>query len=87
MRLGGVALDGDCREGGTFTFSAIRLKFAFSKISYCTFKYYILGVLESDTSWSTFLQGFHSNPDQTHLVKVFRITRKLQAGEFDQGWS
>ncbi len=27
-----------CREGGTFAFSAIRLKLAFSKISYCTFK-------------------------------------------------
>ncbi len=36
--LGGVALDGDCREGGTFAFSAIRLKLAFSQISYCTFK-------------------------------------------------
>ncbi len=30
MRLGGVALDGDCREGGMFAFSAIRLKLAFS---------------------------------------------------------
>ncbi len=30
---GGVTFDGDCREGGTFTFSAIRLKLAFSKIS------------------------------------------------------
>ncbi len=27
-----------CREGGTFAFSAIRLKLAFSEISYCTFK-------------------------------------------------
>ncbi len=26
-----------CREGGTFTFNAIRLKLAFSKMSYCTF--------------------------------------------------
>ncbi len=26
------ALDGDCREGGMFAFSAIRLKLAFSKI-------------------------------------------------------
>ncbi len=25
MRSGGVALDGDCREGGTFAFSAIWL--------------------------------------------------------------
>ncbi len=36
-----------------------------------------------------FLQ-FSSSPNQTHLnklIKVFRITRKLQAGEFDQGWS
>ncbi len=37
MRSGGVALDGVCREGGMFAFSAIRLKLAFSKISYCTF--------------------------------------------------
>ncbi len=37
MRSGGVALDGDCREGGTFAFSAIRLKFAFSEFSNCTF--------------------------------------------------
>ncbi len=29
MHSGGVALDGDCREGGTFAFSAIRLKLAF----------------------------------------------------------
>ncbi len=27
-----------CREGGTFAFSAISLKLAFSKIFYCTFK-------------------------------------------------
>ncbi len=33
MRSGGVALDCDCREGGTFAFSAIRLKLAFSEIS------------------------------------------------------
>ncbi len=38
MRSGGVALDADCRVGGTFAFSAIRLKTAFSKISYCIFK-------------------------------------------------
>ncbi len=44
MRAGGVALDGDCREGGTFTFSAIRLKLAFSKISYCSFKIERLGL-------------------------------------------
>ncbi len=33
-----MSLDGDCREGGMFAFSAIRLKLAFSEISYCTFK-------------------------------------------------
>ncbi len=38
MHSGGVALDSDCREGGTFAFSAIRLKLAFFEISYCTFK-------------------------------------------------
>ncbi len=30
MRSGGMVLDADCREGGTFAFSAIRLKLAFS---------------------------------------------------------
>ncbi len=34
MRSVGVALDGDSREGGTFAFSAIRLKLAFSEISF-----------------------------------------------------
>ncbi len=38
MCSGGVALDCDCRVGGTFAFSAIRLKLTFSEISYCTFK-------------------------------------------------
>ncbi len=41
MRSGGVALDSDCREGGTFAFSAIRLKLAFSEISNCTFNKYL----------------------------------------------
>ncbi len=38
---------------------------------------------------STF-QQFSSNPNQTHLcmlINVFRIFRKSQVGEFDQGWS
>ncbi len=39
MRSGGVALDGDCREGGTYAFSAIRLKLAFSGISNSTFNF------------------------------------------------
>ncbi len=37
-----------------------------------------------------FPADFRSNPNQTHLnelIKVFRIARNLQAGEFDQGWS
>ncbi len=42
MRSGGVALDCDCREGGTFAFSAIRLKLTFSEISNCTFNDRIL---------------------------------------------
>ncbi len=42
MRSGGVALDVDCREGGTFAFSAISLKLAFSKIYYCTFNIQLL---------------------------------------------
>ncbi len=32
---------------------------------------------------------FSSNPNHTHLnklIKVFRITRKLQASDFGQGW-
>ncbi len=33
---------------------------------------------------------FSSNPNQTHLsmlISVFKIIRKSQVGEFDQGWS
>ncbi len=33
---------------------------------------------------------FSSNPNQTQLrmlINVFRIIRKSQVGEFDQGWS
>ncbi len=33
---------------------------------------------------------FSSNPNQTHpsiLINVFKIIRKSQVGEFDQGWS
>ncbi len=33
---------------------------------------------------------FSSNPNQTHLsmlINAFRIIRKSQVGEFDQGWS
>ncbi len=33
---------------------------------------------------------FSSNPNQTHLsmlIRVFKIIRKSQVGEFDQGWS
>ncbi len=33
---------------------------------------------------------FSSNPDQTHLsmlIRVFKIVRKSQVSEFDQGWS
>ncbi len=37
MRSGGVALDGGCREGGTFALSAIRLKLSFYEISNSTF--------------------------------------------------
>ncbi len=43
MRSGDVALDGDCREGGKFAFSAIRLKLAFSKIFYYTFNVFKVG--------------------------------------------
>ncbi len=37
MDSGGVALGGNCREGGTFAFSDIRLKLAFTEISNSTF--------------------------------------------------
>ncbi len=37
LRSGGVALSGDLQEGGKYAFHAIRLKLAFSKMSYCTF--------------------------------------------------
>ncbi len=33
---------------------------------------------------------FSSNPNQTHLsmlIRVFKIIRKSQVGEFDQSWS
>ncbi len=33
---------------------------------------------------------FSCNPNKTHLnmlINVFRIIRKSQTGEFDQGWS
>ncbi len=49
-----------------------------------------------DQGWATsVLEGrcpaeFSSNPNQTHLkqlINVFKITRKLQAGVFDYGWS
>ncbi len=39
---------------------------------------------------STFPTEFSSNPNQTHpsmLIKFFRIFRKPQVGELDQGWS
>ncbi len=38
MRSGAWLWTAICREGGAFAFSAIRLKLAFSKIPYCTFK-------------------------------------------------
>ncbi len=37
-----------------------------------------------------FSAEFSSNPNQTQLsmlINVFRIIRKSQEGEFDQGWS
>ncbi len=39
---------------------------------------------------SHFPAEFSCNPNQTHLnmlINVFRIIRKSQTGEFDQGWS
>ncbi len=52
MSSGGMALVANCRAGGTFAFSAIRLKFAFSKMSYCTFKNMYLKWF-SKLSWSS----------------------------------
>lgn len=37
-----------------------------------------------------YISEFISNPNKTHLnklIRIFRITRKLQGGEYDQGWS
>ncbi len=42
MRSGGVALDGDCREGGTFAFSAIVSRSPIAPLTTCT--YYIVRV-------------------------------------------
>ncbi len=39
---------------------------------------------------SHFPAEFSCNPNQTHLsmlIRVFKIIRKSQVGEFDQGWS
>ncbi len=42
-----------------------------------------------DTQIWTIPAEFSSNPNQTHLsmlIRVFKIIRKSQVGEFDQGW-
>ncbi len=59
------------------------------------FEYAALRVsMESIEQWSSnlapeihFPAEFSSNTNQTHLINVFRIIRKTQVGEFDQGWS
>ncbi len=49
------------------------------------------GILKSGSRNSLYCIGeFSSNPNQTQLsmlINVFRIIRKSQVGEFDQGWS
>ncbi len=65
---GGVALDGDCREGGTF-----RLKLAFSEISYCTFK---------RTKWLEKL--FHRNRELWRFEKKRRVKKNALIYRFNQ---
>ncbi len=51
--------------------------------------YYVVQAFSALALEVHFPAEFRSNPDQTHLnklIKVFRITRKLQAGSFNQRW-
>lgn len=51
------------------------------------YEHTISGVLNSGFEIH-FNAEFSFNPNQTHLNKlIFKITNKLQAGDFDQGWS
>ncbi len=55
----------------------------YKKLNY--FSHHIAGILKS----GPLLQSL-ANPNQTHLsmlIRVFKIFRKAQVGEFDQGWS
>ncbi len=50
------------------------------------YSYIISGILKS----GPLLQSLALTPNQTHLsmlIRVFKIIRKLQVGEFDKGWS
>ncbi len=54
-----------------------------------SFKTALLGYNRDPQIWPTPAE-FSSNPNQTHLsmlIRVFKIIRKSQVGEFDQGWS
>ncbi len=64
MRSGAWLWIAICREGRTFAFSAIRLKLAFSKMSYCTFK-----VLS--TAMETANALFH------HIFRVYGIPEDI----------
>ncbi len=74
MHSGGVALDGDCREGATFAYSAIRLKLAFSEISNSTFK------LHKKINLSSCLL----NSAATRLLSLSLIWEQDQFCELDQ---
>ncbi len=48
-----------------------------------------IGYIRDPQIWPTPAE-FSSNPNQTRLsmlIRVFKIIRKSQLGEFDQGWS
>ncbi len=51
---------------------------------------HVMNSIEQGSSNLAIPAEFSSDPDQTHpsmLIRVFRIIRKSQVGEFDQGLS
>lgn len=90
MLSGGLALDGDYREGWAFTFSAIRLKLAISDISYCTFNEH-LSLLPLQVESEVTQDGATGQEGATHAgeqVPVCTVCRAVGLGHmiglFDQ---